>query len=99
MARKAVVNLSKSQLEMYQKTYKTDIEIAKAVGVSRQWIYILRKKYNILPIKSKDVKINRNKAIYTSFMADTKRKELAHKHKVSYITICRIINKNKGEAC
>jgi Mor family transcriptional regulator len=93
--KKLSIKINKRQLFILQNVYKTDIEIAKYLGVTRQYIHLLRKKFNVPIFKSTKIKDDRNKLIYSAFVKGVKRSELAKKMNITYTTVCRIIDNLK----
>lgn len=91
--RKLAVKLNRRQILLLQDKYKTDKIIAKVLGVTPQYIYMFRKKYDVPVFKHSNANANRDKLIYSAFVRGVKRSELAKNENLSYVTICRIIKK------
>jgi DNA-directed RNA polymerase specialized sigma subunit len=88
--RKLTFGISKKQFVKLYKIYKTDTELAKALNVSRQYTWYLRKKFNI-ELKS-ETKTDRNKMIYTDNKLKRMPKiDIAKRHNLSRMTVHRIL--------
>jgi Mor family transcriptional regulator len=82
--------LSKSQLIALQEKLKTDENIAKKFGVTRQAVQQLRKKYGIESSSADNPE--RNAKIVNLYKKGTARTELAKKFGLSVSQTYRIIN-------
>lgn len=86
-----MIQFSKEQLQQLQKRYGTDQAIASRLGVTRQAIFKLRKKYDLPAIKNRNDKRNREiNHLYTSGISAL---QLAVKYSLSLPQIYRIIGK------
>ena len=79
---------SKEQLLRLQNKLKTDGAIGRHYGITRQAVFMWRKKYGIRSLR--ELMESRNYQIKKLFQAGLSVKELVKKFKVSNSTICRI---------
>jgi predicted DNA-binding protein YlxM (UPF0122 family) len=90
--------ISKAQFINLQKTYKTDVEIAKFLNVTRQYVFAFRKRFDLPIFKVSDTKINRNKLIYTDYsMRRVPKVDIAKKYNLTRMTVHRIIKKMEAK--
>jgi DNA-directed RNA polymerase specialized sigma subunit len=54
-----MATISKKQLLRLQGRYKTDAAVGRMLGITRQAVYQIRKKYGIAPLKDKHGERNR----------------------------------------
>lgn len=87
--------MNKTQFIIFQERYKNDSNIAKNLGVTRQYIHQTRKKLQIPSIKLTDVLSERNKLINNYFAKGFKLIDISKNMDLSYKSICRIVNKRK----
>jgi len=89
---KLTFHISKKQFMMLYKEHPTDAKLAKYLNVSRQYIWSLRKRFEVDLKKTKDEKTDRNKIIYS----DNKARlmpiiDIAKRHNISKMTVHRIL--------
>jgi hypothetical protein len=84
---------TQEQLLSLQKKLKTDQAIGECFGVSRQVVFLWRKKYGIRSLR--ELIEARNYQIQKLYQAGLTNFELVNKFKLSLTTICRITKRFK----
>jgi glycerol-3-phosphate cytidylyltransferase len=89
-------SIGREQLIQLQKRYGTDLAIAKRVGITRQAVYKLRKKYSI-PASDNTHKKKRDSDIRHLYSTGVKPIKLAIKFNLSLTQIYRILSNRYKE--
>lgn len=89
-----MIQFSKEQLQQLQKRYGTDQAIASRLGVTRQAIFKLRKKYELPAIQNRNEK--RNREIIHLHSSGITALQLAVKYSLSVAQVYRILGKSES---
>jgi uncharacterized cupin superfamily protein len=80
--------IDKDQFELIQEKYKTDAAIGRAYGVSRQYIFQLRRKFGLKSSRLNNY--SRNDEILHLLNSGKSRVEISKMMGLSYTQVCRI---------
>jgi DNA invertase Pin-like site-specific DNA recombinase len=92
-------NVTKEETRALRDRFGSDAKIADRLGVSRQSIYLLRKRHGIQSKRSMKAKKSRNRKIRNeATRTGVKRIELSRSFNLSVSQIYRILGENKHAA-
>jgi len=92
----SIKNITPSHLAKLQFFYHTDAKIGESIGVSRQAVCMVRKKFDI-PIL-KNAKYKRNKMIIDLYDQGFTGSEIAKRANISIKTVYRVISHSRSKS-